>query len=86
MDLHATWGDDLTRATALTAHSADGLRAKAAVLLAAMSVVVGPDHRNAAPHELLAASLARDLNALIVPDVRSPVAPPTTDDDAVRNV
>jgi hypothetical protein len=37
--------------------------AKAAVLLAAMAVVLGPNLNDAAPHELLADSLARDLTS-----------------------
>jgi hypothetical protein len=47
----------------LRAHTVEEQRAKAAMLLAAMRVVLGPEHRGAALHELLAASLARDLTS-----------------------
>lgn len=62
MSLHAEWSRALSRATELPARTAEGWRAKAAMLLVAMSVILGEDHERS-PHELLAESLARDLTA-----------------------
>jgi hypothetical protein len=60
--LHGEWDQALSRATALPARTVEGQRAKATMLLAAMRVVLGtPEHPDAAPHEALAVSLARDL-------------------------
>jgi hypothetical protein len=61
ISLHNEWNKALSRATTLPARTVEGQRVKAAILLAAMTVVLGPEHRGAAPHEILAASLARDL-------------------------
>jgi hypothetical protein len=63
MSLHAEWNQVMSRASTLPARTVEGRRAKAAMLLAAMRVALGPEHRGAAPHEILAASLARDLHA-----------------------
>jgi hypothetical protein len=61
MFLHDEWNQVLARATTLPARTGEGQRAKAAMLLAAIEVVLGVEHWGAAPHEILAASLARDL-------------------------
>ena len=63
MSLHEEWNQVMSRASTLLARTVEGQRAKAAMLLAAMRVALGPEHQGAAPHEILAASLARDLLA-----------------------
>jgi hypothetical protein len=60
--LHGEWDQALSRAATLPARTVEGQRAKAAMLLAVMGVVLGgPEHPDADPHEALAVSLARDL-------------------------
>jgi hypothetical protein len=61
ISLHDQWNKVLSRASIYPARTVEGQRVKAAILLAAMRVVLGPEHQGAAPHEILAASLARDL-------------------------
>ena len=63
MSLHEEWNQVMSRASTLLARTVEGQRAKAAILLAAMRVAHGPEYQGAAPHEILAASLARDLLA-----------------------
>jgi hypothetical protein len=63
MSLHQEWTQVLSRASTLPARTIEGRRAKAAMLLAAIGVALGPEHRDAAPHEILAASIARDLTS-----------------------
>ena len=63
MSLHEEWNQVMLRASTLLARTVEGQRAKAAILLAAMRVAHGPEYQGAAPHEILAASLARDLLA-----------------------
>ena len=60
LELHRRWVEACSRVAALPAPSSEECRAKAQMLLRVLNVVSpNPDERE--PHELLAASLARDL-------------------------
>lgn len=59
--LHRRWLAACRRSAALRARTLEGQRAKAAMLLSAVRVAVGPDLGSADPHELLGKSLAQDL-------------------------
>lgn len=58
LSLHMQWTQAILQASCLPARTSEGLRAKAAMLLAALGVALGSD---LAPHELLAASVGRDV-------------------------
>ena len=58
--LNQRWSDACLTAASLAAITPEGRRAKAAMLLTVMDVVLGPDAGDRDLHELLAASLARD--------------------------
>lgn len=60
--LHRQWNEIVSLAAGLHAATAEGRRLKARMLLSVLAVVVGPEwQKEAAPHELLAGSLALDL-------------------------
>lgn len=65
MSLHDQWSLALSQAATLRARTVRGWQAKAHMLLSAMTVILGKKYEQAGPHELLAASLARDLTAPI---------------------
>lgn len=60
--LHQEWTAACSRAATLPAISVEGRKAKAGILLAVLNVV-SPKAEERQPHEMLAASLARDLLA-----------------------
>ena len=62
LDLHREWLDACLRAAQLSSSTPQGQRAKASILISILEVCA-PANPECQPHELLAASLARDLLA-----------------------
>ncbi len=58
--LHKSWQEACRRATSLVASTVEGRRAKAAMLVCVLDVILGQAQEREL-HELLAESLARDL-------------------------
>lgn len=61
LTLHRRWSAACQLCSDLKAHTSEGRRAKAKVLLRAIEVACGGNFEGAPPHELLAFSLAQDL-------------------------
>lgn len=59
--LNQCWSDACLKAASLAATTPEGRRAKAAMLLTVLDVVLGPKHGDRELHEVLATSLARDF-------------------------